>query len=93
MLLVLSRGMLLQSDQVRACSMRQRTPLLTTKQPQLFSDLDLAETCARSAPCISVLSRGMLLQSDQARACWIFLRTAVAHNQATGFIFGHGYVC
>ena len=93
MLSVLSRGMLLQSDQARACWMRLRTPLLTTKQPDSFLGPDMA---ADNAPgllhAFGALARNVISVRPGARMLDIAADDA-DHNQATVPIFGPGYRC
>ena len=57
MLSVFSQGMLPQSDQARACLIRLRTPLLTTKQPQQLRDPNLADDMRQACSKLSVFSR------------------------------------
>ena len=87
MLSVFSQGMLLQSDQVRACSIHLRAPLLTTKQPHLLWDPNLADDMRQACSMLSVFSRGMLVQSNQVRACLMRLRTPLRTTKqaATSF--------
>ena len=74
MLSVFLRAMLVQSHQACACSIRQRMPLLTTKQPQQFWNPDLTDDMHQACSMLSVFSRAMLVQSHQACACSICLR-------------------
>ena len=90
MLSVFARGMLALSNQARACLMRLRTLLLTTKQPQQLSHPDLTDDMRQACSMLSVFSRGMLLQSEPGAHMLNAPTDAAAHNQATASAFGPG---